>query len=158
MKSVQGIKRVQVDGKKHLMPAEDADIEKLIQKGLRLKSKVDAVQGELDAVQSRLIEIAQARREGSTTVALQGVSAKAVVTFRESFSVSKEVEDIAVPLGPLFARFFIKSTTYKTTSDFKKFMQSGHALGIQDPDEVKAAIEKYVAVKETKPNVKIDPE
>ena len=72
--------------------------------------------------------------------------------------MSKEVEDIAVPLGPLFARFFIKSTTYKTTSDFKKFMQSGHALGIQDPDEVKAAIEKYVAVKETKPNVKIDPE
>ena len=44
MKPVKEIKKVQVEGKKYLMPAEDADIEKLIQKGLRLKSKVDAVQ------------------------------------------------------------------------------------------------------------------
>lgn len=158
MKPVQEIKKVQVEGKKYLMPAEDVDIEKLIQKGMKLKSKVEVLQGELEAVQDRLARIARARREGSTTVTLQGVSAKAVVTFRESFSVNNEVVDIAVPLGPLFERFFIKSVTYKTTSDFKKFMQSGHALGIQNSDEVKAAIEKYVAVKETKPNVKIDPE
>ncbi|MGD9948509.1 MAG: hypothetical protein AB7U29_08535 [Desulfobulbus sp.] len=158
MKAVRQIKRVQVEGKQYLMPAEDADIEKLIQKGLRLKSKVDAMQGELDSVHARLIEIAHARREGTTTVSLQGVSAKAVVTFRESFSVGKGIEDIAVPLGPLFKRFFSKSTSYKTTADFKKFMQSGHALGIQNADEVKATMEKYVTVKETKPNVKIDPE
>lgn len=158
MKPVKEIKRVQVEGKKHLMPAEDADIEKLIQKGLRLKSKMETLQDELDTVQARLIEVAQDRREGTTTVTLQGVSAKAVVTFRESFSVSKDIEDIAVPLGPLFERFFVKSASYKTTPDFKKFMQSGHALGIQNADEVKAAISRYVSVKETKPNVKIDPE
>nr|WP_320010585.1 hypothetical protein [uncultured Desulfobulbus sp.] len=158
MKAVKQIKRVQVEGKQYLMPAEDADVEKLIQKGLRLKSKVDALQGELESVQARLVEIAQARREGTTTVSLQGVSAKAVITFRESFSVSKDIEDISVPLGPLFGRFFAKSASYKTTGDFKKFMQSEHALGIQNADEVKATIEKYVTVKETKPNVKIAPE
>ena len=158
MKPVREIKRVQVDGKKYLMPAEDADIEKLIQKNMSLKSKVNALQEELETVQARLIEIAQSRREGTTTVTLQGVSAKAIVTFRESFSVGNEVEEIATPLGPLFERFFTRTTSFKTTSDFKKFMQSGHALGIQDPAEVKAAIEKYVSVKETKPNVKIEPE
>lgn len=156
MKPAKEIKKVQVGGKKYLMPAEDADIEKLIQKNLRLKAKLEALQNEIESVQTSLIEIARARREGTTTVTLQGVSAKAVVTFRESFSVGSDIEDIAVPLGPLFERFFLKSSSYKTTSDFKKFMQSGHALGIQNQDEVKREILKYISVKETKPNVKID--
>lgn len=156
MKPVKEIKKVQVEGKKYLMPAEDADIEKLIQKAIKLKDKVDATQDELDTVNDKLIEIALSRREGTTTVTLQAVTGKAVVTFRESFSVSNEVEDIAAPLGPLFKRFFTKSTTYKTTSDFKKFMQSVHALGIQDAAAVKESILKYISVKETKPNVKID--
>ncbi|NLZ17114.1 MAG: hypothetical protein GX087_05200, partial [Desulfobulbaceae bacterium] len=38
MKAVKEIKKVQVDGKKYLMPVEDVDVEKLIQKGLRLNS------------------------------------------------------------------------------------------------------------------------
>ncbi len=62
MKPVQEIKRVQVDGKKYLMPVEDVDVEKLIQKGLRLKEKIDFTKRDFDTVQNRLIEIAKARR------------------------------------------------------------------------------------------------
>ena len=156
MKPVKEIKRVQVDGKKYFMPEEDAEIEKLIQKGLNLKAKVEATKIELETVQNSLIDIAKARREGTTTVTLAGISATALITFRERFSVSTDIEDISFPLGPLFSRFFKKKSTYETTPEFKKFMESGHALGIQDPDEIKKSIRKYVSVKETKPNVKID--
>lgn len=156
MKKVSEIKKVQVSGKRHFVPAEDAEIEKLLQRGLLLKARADLTKKELEETQDRLIEIAKARREGTTTVTLEGISAQALVIFRESFVVKNEVEDIKVPLGPLFERFFEKKTEYKTTSDFKKFMESGHALGIKDPAEVKKNIMKYVTVKETKPNVKLE--
>lgn len=156
MKPVKKIKRVQVAGKKHFMPAEDAEIEKLLRRGMSSKAKMDTAKRELEMVQGRLIEIAQARREGTTTVTLAGISASAMITFRESFVVRDDIEDIAVPLGPLFTRFFAKETEFKTTADFKKFMESDHALGIDDPDQVKVTIRKYVSVKETKPNVKIE--
>lgn len=156
MKPVKEIKKVQVGGKKHFVPAEDAEIEKLLQRGLALKEKADNIKKELEAVQDRLIEIARARREGTTTVTLEGISSQALVTFRESFVVKNEIEDIKVPLGHLFARFFEKKTEFKTTAEFKKFMESGHALGIDDPEAVKKNIMKYVTVKETKPNVKME--
>ncbi|MCE7913064.1 MAG: hypothetical protein DCC43_16155, partial [Candidatus Brocadia sp.] len=96
------------------------------------------------------------RREETTTVTLDGITALAVVTFRESYIVKDEVEDIKVPLGPLFEMFFEKKSEYKTTADFKKFMESDHALGIEAPEKVKAAILKYVSVKETKPYLKME--
>lgn len=156
MKPVKAIKRVQVHGQKYLMPVEDVDVEKLIQKGLRLKAKMDKTKRDFDTVQNRLIEIARARREGTTTVTLPGVSANAVITFRESFSVSADIEQISAPLGPLFSRFFNKKSTFKTTPEFKKFMESDHALGIEDPEVIKDAIRDHVSVKETKPNVKME--
>lgn len=156
MKPVKEIKRMQVDGKKYLMPVEDVDIEKLIQKGLKLKANMEAIGRELETVQSSLIEIAQARREGTTTITLPGVSGKAVVTFRESFAVGDDIEEISPQLGPLFGRFFKKRSSYSTTPEFKKFMESGHALGIQEPEQIKEAMRRYVTVKETKPNVKFE--
>lgn len=156
MKPVKQIKKVQVAGKKHFVPAEDAEIEKLLQRGLALKERADDIKKELETVQDRLIEIAKARREGTTTVTLESISSQALVTFRESFVVKNEIEDIKVPLGPLFGRFFEKKTEFKTTAEFKKFMESGHALGIEDPEAVKKNIMKYVTVKETKPNVKME--
>ncbi|HLA00753.1 MAG TPA: hypothetical protein VJZ24_03840 [Thermodesulfovibrionales bacterium] len=156
MKSVKEIKKVQVGGKKHFMPAEDAEIEKLLQRGLSLKEKVDGIKREMESIQNRLIDIAKVRREGTTTVTLEGVTAHAIVTFRESYVVKNEVEDIKVSLGPLFERFFERKIEYKTTLDFKKFMESGHALGLEDPVEIKKNIMKYVSTKETKPNVKME--
>jgi hypothetical protein len=59
-------------------------------------------------------------------------------------------------LGPLFERFFEKKIEYKATSDFKKFMESDHALGVETPEKVKRNILKYVSVKETKPYLKME--
>ncbi len=155
MQPVKDLKHVQVKGKKYLLPVEDISVEKLIQQKSRLKDKMDEVKRESEEVDAQLVEIARTRREGTTTVTLQGISDEAVITFRESFAVSPDVEEIAVPLGPLFDRFFKKDITYKTTADFKKFMESGHALGLENAEEAKKAIRDYVTVKETKPNVKI---
>lgn len=156
MKSVKEVKRIQVEGKKHLVVAEDAKIEKLLQRGLSLKGKIKDLEDELGVIQDRIIEIARDRREGTTTVTLDGVTAIATVTFRESYTVKNEIEDIKIPLGPLFERFFEKKVEYKATSDFKKFMESDHALGIESPEKVKADILKYVSVKETKPYLKME--
>ncbi|MDG6004972.1 MAG: hypothetical protein E3K29_03900 [Candidatus Brocadia sp.] len=156
MKSVREVRRVQVDGKKHRILAEDAEIEKLLQRGLSLKRKINDLDEELDSIQERIIEIARDRREGTTTVTLEGITAMAVVTFRESYVVKDEIEDIKGPLGPLFETFFKKQSEYKATTDFKKFMESDHALGVETPEKVKAAILKYVSVKETKPYLKME--
>lgn len=156
VKNVKEIKKIQVDGKKHLVVAEDAEIKKLLQRGLSLKEKIKELDNELEVVQERIIEIARNRREGTTTVTLDSITARAVITFRESYTVKHEVEEIKVPLGPLFEMFFEKKVEYKATSDFKKFMESNHALGVETPEKVKAAILKYVSVKETKPYLKME--
>lgn len=156
MKGVKEVKRIQVEGKKHLVVAEDAEIENLLQRGLSLKGKIKELNDELEGIQDRLLEIARDRREGTTTVTLDGVTAMAIVTFRESYLVKNEIEEIKVPLGPLFKRFFEKKVEYKATADFKKFMESDHALGVETPEKVKADILKYVSVKETKPYLKME--
>lgn len=155
MEPVRDLKQVQVKGKKYLLPVEDINVEKLIQAKARLIDRMDELKRESEEVDAQLIEIARARRQGTTTVTLRGISDEAVITFRESFTVSADVEQIAVPLGPLFDRFFKKDVAYKTTADFKKFMESSHALGLENAEEAKKAIRGYVTIKETKPNVKI---
>lgn len=156
METVKKVKRVQVKGARHLVVAEDAEIEKLVHRGLSLKKKMDEIKGDLESVQGRIIEIARSRREGSTTITLEGISLLALITFRDSYQVNDDVEDIKQPLGPLFDRFFTKKEEYKTTGDFKKFMTSDHALGIENSEKVKKAILKYVSTKETKPSVKME--
>lgn len=156
MQSVKEVKKVQVDGKRHLVLAEDAEIEKLLQRGLSLKGKIKDLEGELEVIQDRIIDIARNRREGTTTVTLDSITARAVITFRESYTVKNDIEEIKGPLGPLFERFFEKKVEYKATTDFKKFMESDHALGIKVPEKVKTNILKYVAAKETKPYVKME--
>lgn len=157
MDRVKRLQKIQVSGKQHVVLSEDAEIEKLIQKGLIVKKRMDGLKADLETIQDCLIEIARSRREKTTTVTLEGVTMGAVVTFRESFVVSEDIEDIKVPLGPLFERFFTKKEEYKTTADFKKFMESGHSLGVENPDSVKKQILRYVSTKETKPNVKMEP-
>lgn len=156
MEKVKEIKRVQVNGKKYFAPAEDVEIEKLIQNGLSVKKELDSLKEDLEKIHNRLIEIARARREGTTTVTLEGISVQSLITFRESYQVKDEIDDIRQSLGVLFERFFEKKIEYKTTADFKKFMESEHALGIINSEKVKATIMKHIFVKETKPNVRME--
>lgn len=153
---VEKVKRIQINGRKHRVVAEDAEIARLLRQGLAVKEKIRELEEDYGSVQDRLIEIARSRREGTTTVTLEVITARAIVTFRESYTVKDEIEDIKTPLGPLFERFFEKQIHYKPTPDFKDFMESGHALGIEKPEKVKAAILKYVSVKETKPYLKME--
>ena len=152
------LKRTQVQGKKYDLPSEDVNIEKLIQKGLSLSSKISGLNSQLEEVKRQLTTLAVGRREGNTTVNLKGVSGSATVTFRESYVCDDRVGEIKQELGSLFDRFFTKTDVWKTTKELKQFIDGEHALGLNDPGTMKALILAHVEKKETKPNVKIAPQ
>jgi len=79
------MKRTQVKGERFTLPREEVSIEKLIQKGLSLEKKAKEIKQELDEVKERLIEVATARRDGTTTVSMAGISGDVLVTYRESY-------------------------------------------------------------------------
>jgi len=149
------LKRTQVKGVKYDLPEEEVEIEKLIQKGTMLMKRFNDVKRELEAVKSRLTEIATARRDNKTTINLKAISGKSVVTFRESYVCDKRIDEIQHELGSLFDRFFIEKRTFKTTKDLKQFLDGDHGLGMDDPEKIKRLIMANVARKTTKPNVKI---
>jgi len=151
------LKRVQVQGKKYTLPAEEVDIEKLIKKGLGLISRLSDLTEQLEMTKLQIIEIASKRREKNTTLKLQAVSGSATVTFRESYTCDDRVEEIRQDLKSLFDRFFTKKTSYGTTKDLKKFLEEDHALGLENPETIRSLILSHVKKKETKPNVKITP-
>ena len=153
---VDGMKRTQVDGKQYQLPEEDIEIQKLVKRGLSIDGRIREMKAELDGIKDRLTEIARQRREGRTTVSLNGVSGTGVITFRESWEPSPSISEISGDLGKdLFNRFFTKQESFKTTKDLKEFLEGKHAYGLSDPEEVKGLILKYVTKKETKPNVKL---
>ena len=152
------LKRTQVQGKKYDLPSEDVNIEKLIQKGLSLSSKISGLNSHLEQVKRQLTALAVGRREGNTTVNLKGVSGSATVTFRESYVCDDRVGEIKQELGSLFDRFFTKKDVWKTTKELKQFIDGEHALGLKDPETMKALILAHLERKETKPNVKIAPQ
>lgn len=155
MKKEAIFKRTQVDGKKYDLPEEEITIEKLINKGLGLQSKIEKDKNQLDLIKDQITEIARRRRDGSTTVKMQGISGSSVVTFRESYTCKDNLDEIRQDLGTLFDRFFSKNVEFKTSTDLKQFLEGGHFYGLKDPGPIKKLILSYVQKKETKPNVKL---
>lgn len=156
MSKSAGFKRTQVQGKKYDLPKEEIDIEKLIQKGLGLAGKISVLKAQLDAVHLQLIDIAKKRREGSTTVKLQGVSGQTIVTFREKYECKDKIEEIKHELGALFDRFFKKTIEFKAQKELGDFLDGKNDYGFDDPAPVKNLILANVDKKSTKPNVKIE--
>ncbi|MFZ2633028.1 MAG: hypothetical protein WA081_16690 [Desulfosalsimonadaceae bacterium] len=151
------LKRTQIQGKKYDLPGEDVELEKLIQKGITLDAKIRQLNKQLEKINDQVITIAKSRRDGSTTVNLKAVSGAFVVTFRETYEASQNVEEIRQDLGALFERFFQKKISFKTTKDLKIFLEGEHAHGLNDPESIKTLISAYIQKKETKPNVKLVP-
>ena len=156
MTKAKELKRVQIQKKKYDLPAEEVEIHKLITRGLSINGKLKALKQELESIKSQLIDIAETRREDSTTVKLQTVSgAHSVVTFRESYVSDNAVEEIAQDIGGLFDRFFTKKVEFKTSKELKQFLDGAHSYGIENPDTIKDLIFSHVEKKTIKPNVKI---
>lgn len=151
------LKRTQVKGERYDLPVEEVEIEKLIQKGLILEKRSKEVKQELEEVKARLTEIAIARRQSTTTVNLKGVSGEALVTFRESYVCGPDVENLKLELKDLFTRFFTEKIEFSVTKDLVKFLESDHALGLENGAAIKEQILTFLSKKEIKPNVKITP-
>lgn len=151
------LKRTQVKGERYDLPAEEVEIEKLIQKGLSLEKRAKDLKQEIEEVKGRLTEIAIARRQNTTTVNLKAISGEVLITFRESYVCGADVEDLQLELKDLFPRFFAKKVEFSVTKELTKFLESGHALGLPDPDPIKEKILAHLSKKEIKPNVKIIP-
>ncbi len=156
MRQVKATKTIQVEGEKHIVLAEEAEIEKLLRRGLTVKRRMAVLKAGLEKIEERLVELARVRRKNTTTVTLGGVKTEALVTFRESLEVSDQVEDIKGDLGILFDKFFNKKTEFKATAQLKKFLDTGSLPGLEDTEEIKEKVLGYVTPKETKPNVKME--
>ena len=157
MPKKSSFKRTQVHGKKYDLPAEDVEIEKLIRKGLTLAEKISSLNNRLDQIKGQLTALARVRRDGNTTTKLIGITGSASVTFRETYICDDRIPEIKQELGALFDRFFEKKEGWKSTKDLKEFLEGKHALGLEDPERIKALIGTHVKKKETKPNVKLIP-
>ena len=149
------LKRTQVKGKKYDLPSEEVQIEKLIQKGLGLQAQLSDLKEKMEAVNAQLIKIARERREGQTTIKLKGISGETVITFRETYTCTKDVEMVQQELGSLFDRFFTKKTEYKVEKELKQFLEGEQTYGLNDPDAVKKLLQPFITKSETKPNVKL---
>jgi len=156
MSTVKNTRRIQVDGKRYTVIEEDAKIEKLIKKGLRIKGELSNLKGELDSIHHELTCIANERRQETTTVTLKGVTTRALITYREKYEPRGDLAALSPQLGPLFNRFFSREETFKVKKELKKFLSSEHALGMDNADEIKEEILKYLMVTEIKPSVKIE--
>ncbi len=126
--STKPFKRTQVAGERYILPGEDVEVEKLVKKGLGLEKRLQEIKNDLEEVKGRLTEIATARRQESTTVNLQAISGKALVTFRESWACDSEVEDLAPELKDLFPSKL--SGTCQTTTYSFVFRRLGHAAKV----------------------------
>lgn len=156
MTRAKELKKVQIQKKKYALPAEEVQIHKLVTKGLSLNGKLKAIKRELESIKGQLIDIAETRREGSTTVKLQTVSGPhSVITFRESYVCDDAVEEISQEIGSLFDRFFTKKVEFKTSKELKQFLDGVHTYGIENPDTIKKLVFSHVQKKSIKPNVKI---
>jgi hypothetical protein len=152
------LKKVQVDGEKYKLPAEEAEIQKLIKRGLSLDGRIRELSGELEGIKKRLTEIGENRRDGQTTVKLEAVGgAGCKITFRESLETGDGVELLKKDLGDLWGRFFDRKETFKATKELKRFLEGETSYGIDDPDPVKERIWEHVQRKTIKANVKLMP-
>jgi hypothetical protein len=153
------MKQTQVRGERYTLPEGEIEVEKAIRRALALEKKYQEAKAALDEAKAELTEIATARRDGETTIRLDGISGRAVVTYRESLEPDAETDRIKPALGALWERFFEFRPAYKAKKDLKPFMDGAAAMGM-DPTEAAALREKiadHVKRKAIKPNVKLTP-
>ena len=155
MAKAKELKRTQIQGKKYDLPAEEVKIHKLIKRGISINEKMKGLKRDLDEIKAQLIEVAEARRDGSTTVKLQTVSGHSVVTFRDSYICDDAVEEISQELSSLFDRFFTKKIEFKTSKELKQFLDGSNSYGLENPENIKKLVLSHVKKKIVKPNVKL---
>lgn len=153
------MKQTQVRGERYTLPEGEIEIEKAIRRALVLERKFQEAKAALSEAKAELTEIANARRDGETTIRLRGISGRAVVTFRETLEPDAETDRIKPALGALWDRFFETRRTFKTKKDLKAFIDGAADMGM-DPTEAAALRDKiadHVKRKAIKPNVKLTP-
>jgi len=153
------LKKMRVGGVQYTVPESHVEIEKLVQKGISLQSKMKAIQDDLEAVKIRLTEIGRGFREsGATSVKMEAITGGAVVTFRETWEAVGDVKGLGQDLGPAYDIFFEQETKWKATKALSTFMDGqADGYGFTDPDAVRELLAGYVKRKVIKPNVKIVP-
>lgn len=155
---MQAFKQTQVKGKKYDLPDQEIRMKYLISQGIHVKNQIDELQFKLEKIRSELTEIAEQRRGGKTSVALQSVTGeKATITFRESYECDYRVNEIAHSLGSLYDKFFTVEQKYKTTKELRAFLEHRVSYGLDNQDELVEMINRYVKKKAIKPSIRFQP-
>jgi len=148
-------KKVMVNGEAFYLEPDMAEAVRLIREGLKIEKEMASLKERLSWMKGRLAEIAEKRRNGRKSVALDGVLGMAKVTWKQEVKADVEkVEEIKGALGPEWMeRFFTRVSAYKPTRALLKFLQEKPRTAKER--QVRENLLQAIEIKEYKPTVKI---
>lgn len=151
-----GTRRVEIDGQKQYLPAEEAELEELLNSGCALQDQLAVQEKRLKAIRQRLCEIAEQRRGDAATVKLEALSgAQAVVTWARQIEVDPaRAERLKDRLGPAWGQLFNTRTTYTMSRGYKQWMRKQQPA---DLERAKKEIGAAFQVNEKAPGCKLIP-
>jgi len=145
-----GTKKLEIDGKSVYLPADEAEMHRLITDGCKLQQRIDHDAAQLKLIKGRLAELAEARRGARATVSLRGLDGrKVVISWRKDTRVDPvRAEQLREVLGHLWPKLFSMRTSYAMAKGYRKFMQ----LPQGPADKHKAAVGAAFEVTERAPS------
>lgn len=152
----KGTRKVELDGEVIYVPAEEAELCKLIDVGLQMQGAKDVLELELQEVKEQLAVIATAKRAERTSLTLQTpIGQRARIEWhREQRVDPNRAEQLLPKLAGLASMVFVRKVTYGLAKEFQTFMRLPQNAAVE---ELKTEIAKSIEVHEKKPAVKLIP-
>lgn len=153
----KGTKKVELDGEIVYLPAEDAEIVQLIERGLTLQDRKERAEDELADIKARLVELAEPKRNARATVVLEDPAGRRarVEWHREHAVDATRAELLTAKLeqcGAEAEMVFVRKVSYGLAKNYQQFMRMPSSALLE---ELKAEIAKAIEVRERKPAVKL---
>jgi hypothetical protein len=150
-----GTKRIEINGHATFLPAEDVEIERLLALGIAAQARLERAKQEVDEIKARLVEIAEAKRLGRTSVTLHSIggSGAALITFGTELKVDENVAaQIEQEIQPdLFRLIFSKRTVYSVARGYRSFMRQPQT---EELEKLKLRVGKAFEARPKKPSVR----
>lgn len=148
----KGTKKKVIAGRTVYLPAEQAEIEDLVQRGLELTAKVTLAREELAEIKGRLVAIAKRHRGAKGTVHLLATAGRAVVSFRRETRIDGvTAERLREDLGESWSQVFATAVEYRLSRSYRGWVK-GAKRGL------KAKVAEAVDVIPRAPQVKLTTE
>ncbi|HLY94421.1 MAG TPA: hypothetical protein VKP14_06210 [Gaiellaceae bacterium] len=149
-----GTKRIEIDGRNVHLPADEVELENLIETGLELEAEKQEIEESLKRVRERVVAIAEKKRGERKSVTLVAPTAGAArVVFGTETRIDEERArglERELPPGVFFA-VFSKTTRFSMKRGYQGFMRTPQA---PDLEKLKTKIGAALEFKPKNPSVK----